>query len=76
MPTHYYMTQKADPEPGLNFRIRQPIPLFSGLPGRLEANVDLRNVLAQGYIPLTVSGRRVTMMQSPRALRGGLSFIF
>jgi hypothetical protein len=76
MPTHYYITQKAYPEPGLNIRIRQPIPVFSGLPGRLEANVDLRNILAQGYLPVTVAGRRVMMMQNARALRGGLSFIF
>ncbi len=75
MPTHYYITQKADSEPGLNFRIRQPIPL-PGLPGHLEANIDMRNVMAQGYLPMTVSGRKVVMMQSPRALRGGLSFIF
>ena len=76
MPTHYYVTQKAYPEPGLNFRIRQPIPMVPGFPGRLEATVDVRNMMAQGYLPLSVAGRRAMLMQNPRALRGGLSFIF
>jgi hypothetical protein len=76
MPTHYYLTQKAYPEPGLNFMIRQPIPSFAGLPGRLEASMDLRNMMAQGYLHLTADGQHVLLMQNPRALRGGLSFIF
>jgi hypothetical protein len=76
MPTHYYLTQKAYPEPGLNIMIRQPIPSFAGLPGRLEASVDLRNMMAQGYLHLTAEGQHVLLMQNPRALRGGLSFIF
>lgn len=76
MPTHYYVTQKAYPQPGLNVRLRQPIPSFPGLPGRLEATMELRNMMAQGYLPLSMEGRRVMLMQTPRALRGGLSFIF
>ena len=76
MPTHYYLTQKAYPEPGLNIYIRQPIPAFQGLPGRLEATLDLRNVMAQGYLQLAAGERRVLLMQNPRALRAGLSFIF
>jgi hypothetical protein len=76
MPTHYFLTQKAYPEPGLNIHIRQPIPAFGGLPGRLEATVDLRNVMAQGYLQLSADGQPVILMQNPRALRGGLSFIF
>lgn len=76
MPEHYYVTQKAYPEPGLNIHVQQPIPSFPGLPGRLEATLDLRNTMAQGYLPLNVAGRRVVMTQNPRALRGGLSFIF
>jgi hypothetical protein len=76
MPMHYYLTQRDYPEPGLNINVRQPIPGFPGMPGRLEASVDLRNVTAQGYMPLYAGGRRVLLMQNPRALRGGLSFIF
>ncbi len=76
MPTHYYLTQKAYPEPGLNIHIQQPIPAFQGLPGRLEATLDMRNMMAQGYLHLSAGDRRVLLMQNPRALRAGLSFIF
>jgi hypothetical protein len=76
-PGHVYLTQSATPETGLNVRFRQPIPNFAGLPGRLEASADLRNMLAQGYVGVTTSdGRRVTMTNAPKAVRGGLSFIF
>jgi hypothetical protein len=46
------------------------------MPGRLEATAELRNGLGQGYLPITEGGQRVLLIQSPRALRGGLSFIF
>jgi hypothetical protein len=46
------------------------------MPGRLEATAELRNGLAEGYLPVTLNGQRVLLIQSPRALRGGLSFIF
>jgi hypothetical protein len=76
MPSHFYLTQSAYPEAGLNIRVRQPIPSFPGIPGRLEATAELRNGLAQGYLPISDGTQRVLLMQQPRALRGGLSFIF
>jgi len=76
MPSHFYLTQSAYPEAGLNIRVRQPIPSLPGIPGRLEATAELRNGLAQGYIPISDGTQRVLLMQQPRALRGGLSFIF
>jgi hypothetical protein len=76
MPSHYYLTQSAYPEAGLNIRVRQPIPSFPGMPGRLEATAEVRNGLAQGYLPLSDGSQRVLLIQQPRALRGGLSFIF
>lgn len=76
MPDHFYLTQSPYTEPGLNVRLRQPIPSLPGMPGRLEATAELQNGLAQGYLPVTEGGQRVTLVQSPRALRGGLSFIF
>lgn len=76
MPDHFYLTQSPYTEPGLNVRVRQPIPSVLGMPGRLEATAELQNGLAQGYLPVTAGGQRVTLVQSPRALRGGLSFIF
>jgi hypothetical protein len=65
------------PEPGLNIYFRQPIPGLSVLPWRMELTADLRNLLQQGYLPLsTVDDSRLVLMETPRMLRGGLSFIF
>jgi hypothetical protein len=76
-PGHVYLVQKVYPEAGLNVRIKQPIPQFCGLPGRLEATAEFRNMLAQGYLPITaVDNRRLILTNSPRAVRGGVSFTF
>lgn len=74
-PGHLYSTASVRPQPGLNIYIRQPIPSGS-LPWRIEATADFRNLLAQGYLPLTVSGQQLMLLQTPRSFRGGLSFIF
>lgn len=76
MPDHFYLTESQYTQPGLNLLVRQPIPPVPGIPGRLEATAELQNGLAQGYLPVTEGGQAVTLVQSPRALRGGLSFIF
>ena len=77
VPSHAFTTQSAYVAPGLNVAVRQPLPSLFGLPGRLEVTADLRNLLAQGYIPLTSpDGQRMLIVQAPRAIRGGLNFIF
>ena len=76
VPDHFYLTQNLYLGAGLNVAVRQPIPSLFGMPGRLEATAEVRNGLGQGYLPLIEGGQRVTLVQSPRALRGGLSFIF
>ncbi|MCL4850390.1 MAG: hypothetical protein KJZ78_03295, partial [Bryobacteraceae bacterium] len=63
-------------EPGWNVRLRQPIPSIPGMRGRLEATAELRNLLAQGYVPVSAQGKRLLLVPSPRSIRGGLSFIF
>lgn len=69
-----YSTQSFRPMPGMNLYIRQPIPGFGR---RVEATADLRNMLAQGYLPLSVAGgQSLLLVQNPRSFRGGLSFIF
>ena len=74
---HAYSTQMVRPTPGFNLYFRQPIPTFNILPWRMEATFDLRNLLAQGYLPLSMAdGRRLLLVQTPRTFRGGLSFIF
>ncbi len=76
-PGHRFLTQRMNPEAGLNVHLRQPIPSLTRMPGRLEATAELRNMLAQGYLPIaTPGGRRILLIHSPRAVRGSLSFIF
>jgi hypothetical protein len=76
-PGPIYTTQPIRPEPGLNIYVRQPIPTFFSLPWRMEATADLRNLLAQGYIPLSLAGgQQLLLVQTPRSVRGGVNFIF
>jgi hypothetical protein len=76
-PGWLYSTQSMRPLPGLNLYIRQPLPSIPFLPWRMEATADLRNLLAQGYLPLTTAtGQQLVLVQMPRSFRGGLSFIF
>jgi hypothetical protein len=76
VPQHIFSTQRLYAEPGLNMIVRQPIPSIFGM-GKLEISADLRNLLAQGYLPMASSdGHRALIVQSPRAVRGGLSIIF
>jgi len=77
LPGRLYTTEATRPLPGLNIYVRQPIPGWAILPWRMEATADLRNLLAQGYLPLDGNGvQQVVLIQNPRSFRGGLSFIF
>jgi hypothetical protein len=77
MPAHFFLTQRMTAQPGLHISVRQPLPSFSGMPGRFEATADLQNLLEQGYLPLfTSDGRSVVLTNAPRSVRGGVSFIF
>jgi len=76
-PAHIYSTDPIRQEAGLNVCVRQPLPAFLSLPWRMEASADMRNLLAQGYLPLsTPEGQRLLLVQTPRSFRGGLRFIF
>jgi hypothetical protein len=77
MPGNVYSTQDMRPQPGLNVYIRQPIPGPAVLPWRMEATADLRNLLAEGYLPIGSSGgQQVLLVETPRSFRGGVAFIF
>jgi hypothetical protein len=77
MPGNLYSTQSLRQTPGLNLYIRQPIPRIPMLPWRMEATADLRNMLAQGYLPISMTnGQQMLLVEQPRSVRGGLSFIF
>jgi Carboxypeptidase regulatory-like domain len=66
----------GEADPYLNIFIRQPLPA-SFLPGHMEALLDIRNLLAQGYVPvLGQDGQTLYLVQSSRSVRGGLAFTF
>jgi hypothetical protein len=75
MPVHLFVTQTGNQDIGVNVHISQPLPLIR-MPWRIEATADLRNLLAQGYLPLGGGGARSVLTNSPRLVRGGLNFIF
>ena len=61
----------------LSIFLRQPIPSCGFLPGRMEALVDLRNLLAQGYVPVVARDRQTLyLVQAARSVRGGVAFTF
>jgi len=77
VPRHIFTTQNTYVAPGLNIEVRQPLPSLFGLTGHLELTGDLRNLLAQGYLPFnTGDGHTLLIVQAPRSVRGGLNFIF
>jgi len=64
-------------EPFLNVYVRQPLWMNRQGPGGVEAQVDLRNLLAEGYQPfLTSDGTHLYFAQAQRAIRGGVAFTF
>jgi len=72
-----FNTSAGQSDPFLNIFIRQPIPGTSFLPGKMEALVDVRNLLAQGYVPMIgADGRTLYLVQSARSIRTGVAFNF
>jgi hypothetical protein len=77
MPGPLFSTESTRPEPGFNVIFRQPVPAFPKMPWRMEATAELRNLLAQGYLPLTTpGGNQVLLVNTPRSIRGALAFVF
>jgi hypothetical protein len=67
---------KALPDPYLSFYVRQPVHCRY-VPSGMEALVDVRNLLAEGYRPfVTDDGSVLYFAQASRAVEGGLSFSF
>jgi hypothetical protein len=72
-PVDMFNASPGQSEPFLNIFLRQPIPSR----GHMEAIIDVRNLLAQGYVPvLGQDGQTVYLVQSARSVRGGVSFSF
>jgi hypothetical protein len=61
----------------VNLLIRQPIPTLGFLPSHMEGIIDVRNLLAQGYVPVMgQDGQTVYLVQAARSVRGGLAITF
>jgi hypothetical protein len=76
-PVDMFNSSAGQTDPFLDFFIRQPIPGTGCLPGRMDLIIEVRNLLAQGYVPVFgQDGRTVYLVQSARAVRGGVAFNF
>jgi len=65
------------PAPYLSFYMRQPIHYRCILPNGMEALIDVRNLLAQGYRPvITSDGSILYFAEASRSVEGGLAFTF
>ena len=73
-PVDMFNASPGQSDPYLNLFIRQPIPTLGG---HMEALIDIRNLLAQGYVPvLGQDGQTVYLVDSARSVRGGVAFTF
>lgn len=75
-PVDMFNSSPGQADPFLNLFIRQPLPTLGFLP-HMEALIDLRNLLAQGYVPVVgQDGQTVYLVQAARSVRGGVAFSF
>jgi hypothetical protein len=73
-PVDMFNASPGQSDPFLNIFIRQPLPSMGG---RMEAIIDVRNLLAQGYVPVIgQDGQTVYLVQAARSVRGGIAFTF
>lgn len=61
-------------DPYLSFTVKQHLPSFHA--GHWEAICSFRNVLAQGYVPITTEDGRMLSVPVERSLQGGVSVQF
>jgi hypothetical protein len=63
--------------PYLSVMLRQPLGSGNSSSDRLELEVVMQNILAQGYRPIyIVDGQTLYFAQAPRLVTGGLAFSF
>jgi hypothetical protein len=76
-PVDMFNASPGQSDPFLNVFISQPIPTLGFLPAHMQALIDLRNLLAQGYVPVIgQDGQTVYLVQAARSIRGGVSITF
>jgi Carboxypeptidase regulatory-like domain len=71
-----YGQSALDIQPYLSLQIRQPLPSFDFLPAHIEAMADFRNLMAEGYSPVSGSEGRLLLTPAYRSFRGGFSVEF
>ncbi len=76
-PVDMFNASAGQADPFLDVFFKQPIPCTRALQGHMDVVVEIRNLLAQGYVPVFGQDRRtVYLVQSARSVRGGLAFNF
>lgn len=76
-PVDMFNASPGETDPFFSLVIRQPIPTLGFLPAHMEALIDLRNLLAEGYVPVMGrDGQTVYLVQAARAVRGGVAISF
>lgn len=64
-------------QPFLGLQIRQPLPTLAFFPARIEALADFRNLLGEGYVPMSrADGKPFLLTSAYRSFRGGFSVQF
>ena len=75
-PVDLFNTSAGQTDSYLNLFVRQPLP-GNFLASHVEVLMDLRNLLAQGYVPvMSRDGHTLYLVQSARSVRGGVAFNF
>ncbi len=76
-PVDWFDESPGQADPYFSLFVRQPLPATELFPGKMELVVDVRNLLAQGYIPvLGRDGQTLYLVQAARSVRGGVAFSF
>ena len=76
-PVDLFNVSPGQTDPFFNIFIRQPIPSRRFIPAGMDALIDVRNLMAQGYHPVVgQDGQTVYLVQTARSIRGGVSFTF
>lgn len=76
-PVDWFDASPGQADPYFSVFVRQPVPAVGFLPENMEVLVDVRNLLAQGYVPVVGrDGQTLYLVQAARSVRGGLAFSF
>lgn len=76
-PVDLFNISPGQADPFFNVFIRQPIPARRFIPAGMDALIDVRNLMAQGYHPVMgQDGQTLYLVQTARSIRGGVSFTF